>query len=152
VSQRSGERSPARSVDAIPATVNPRSARSAALASVLAPVQARLVRHRWKCVTPGADGLGLWQHTARGLGLIHSVALEQDRQLWEHISVSRQDGMMPTWAQTRDVFREVAGDDALGIIVVPPKAEHVNLNEVSHVWRCLTRRPIPDFTQGSGSI
>ena len=58
---------------------------------------------------------------------------------------------MPSWVQVRDVFHEVAGPEALGIIVVPPKSEHVNIGEVAHVFRCLTRRPIPDFTRGSRS-
>lgn len=115
-------------------------------------VEARLRRHRWKLVTPGADGLGRWLHRARGLGMIHSIAIEQDGELWEHVSVSRSDGAMPGWAQVRDVFHEVCGDDALGVIVVPPKVEHVNIAEVAHIWRCLSRRPLPDFTQGGRSI
>ena len=114
--------------------------------------KARLLRHRWKQIAPGGDGLGMWQHGARGLNLIHSIALELDGQLWEHVSVSTIAGPLPSWEQTRDVFREVAGDDALGIIVVPPKAEHVNVDEVMHVWRCLTRRPLPDFARGGRSI
>jgi hypothetical protein len=118
----------------------------------LRAVEARLKRHRWTCVQRGADGLGAWRHGARGLALIHSVATELDGELWEHVSLSRADGTMPTWEQTRDVFREVCGPDALGIIVIPPKAEHVDIDEVAHVWRCLTRRPLPDFTRGSGSI
>jgi hypothetical protein len=116
------------------------------------PAGARMRRHRWRQVTPGRDGLGAWQHGARGLGLIHSIALEQDGQLWEHVSVSRADGELPTWAQLRDSFREVAGDDALGIVVIPPKSEHVDIAEVGHVWHCLTRRPLPDFTRGGRSI
>ena len=115
-------------------------------------VAIRLKRNRWKCVTPGYDGLGAWMHGARGLGLIHSIAVELDGQPWEHISISRKDGAMPSWVQVRDVFHEVSGPEALGIIVVPPKSEHVDIAEVAHVWRCLTRRPIPDFTRGSGSI
>jgi hypothetical protein len=115
-------------------------------------VEARLVAHRWKRVTPGVDGLGAWRHGARQLGLIHSVAIEQDGEAWEHVSLSRADGQMPSWTQTRDVFREVCGDDALGVIVVPPKSEHVNIDEVAHVWRCLTRRSLPDFTRGGRSI
>ena len=115
-------------------------------------IEARLRRNRWKCVTPGMDGLGAWQHGARGLGLIHSIAVEQDGQPWEHISLSRKDDAMPSWEQVRDVFHEICGPEALGIIVVPPKSEHVNIAEVAHVWRCLTRRPIPDFTRGTGSI
>ena len=118
----------------------------------LRAVQARLLRHRWKRVTPGMDGLGSWQHRARRLGLIHSVALEEDGEVWEHVSLSREDGDLPSWEQTRDVFREVAGPTALGIIVVAPKPEHVDIAEVMHVWRCLTRRPLPDFTRGFGTI
>jgi hypothetical protein len=115
-------------------------------------IEARLTRHRWKLDTPGADGLGRWVHGARGLVLVHSVAIERDGEMWEHVSLSRRDGAMPPWEQVRDVFHEVAGPEGLGIIVVPPKTEHVNIAEVAHVWRCLTRRPIPDFTHGSGSI
>jgi hypothetical protein len=118
----------------------------------LRTVEARLTRKRWRCIQRGADGLGQWRHGPRKLALIHSVALEQDFEVWEHISLSRRDGTMPTWEQTRDVFREVAGTEALGIIVIPPVDEHVNIDEVAHVWRCLTRRPLPDFTRGTGSI
>lgn len=91
-------------------------------------------------------------HGPRKLGMIHSVSYEQDGELWEHVSVSRRDGEMPMWEQVRDAFRDMCGDDALGIIVVPPKSEHVNIGEVAHIWRCVTKRPLPDFTQGSGSI
>ena len=112
----------------------------------------RLEHHRWRHMQPGADGPGAWKHGARGLGLIHSVAMEQDGELWEHISLSRSDGTIPTWEQVRDVFHEVCGPDALGIIIVPPKSEHVDIAEVAHVWRCLSRRPIPDFTRGGRSI
>jgi hypothetical protein len=114
--------------------------------------EARLKRRRWALVTPGGDGLGRWRHRARGLGMIHSMAVEGDGQLWEHVSGARRDGALPSWAQVRDVFRDVCGDDALGIIVVPPASEHVDIAEVAHVWRCVTRRPIPDFTRGPGTI
>jgi hypothetical protein len=118
----------------------------------LVAAEARLKRHRWKQHTLGMDGLGRWTHGPRRLRMVHSIAIEQDGELWEHVSVSRDDGTMPSWEQTRDVFREVAGDAALGIIVVPPKAEHVDIAEVAHVWHCLSRRPIPDFARGGGSI
>src|SRR5579864_9512721 len=45
--------------------------------------EARLRRYRWRLVTPGADGLGSWRHRARGLGLVHSIALELDGHWWE---------------------------------------------------------------------
>ena len=123
-----------------------------AITQNLTAARVRLASRRWKQVTRGFDGLGLWQHGARKVALIHSVAYEKDGELWEHVSVSRRDGEMPTWTQVRDVFRDVCGDDALGIIVVPPKSEHVDIAEVAHVWRCLTKRPLPDFTQGTSSI
>ena len=102
--------------------------------------------------TGGIDGLGAWQHTARGLAFVHSIAEELDGEIWEHISVSRSDGVMPSWETTRDVFREVAGDQAIGLIVIPAKDKHVDIAEVSHVWHCLTKDPVPDFTRGSQSI
>jgi hypothetical protein len=123
-----------------------------AITQNLSVARVRLARRRWKQVVQGADGLGAWRHGPRQLHLIHSVAYEQDGELWEHVSVSRADGTMPTWVQVRDVFHDVCGDDALGVIVVPPKSEHVNIAEVAHVWRCLTKRPLPDFTQGTSSI
>lgn len=116
------------------------------------PAIARLRRARWQLDTPGADGLGRWIHRARGLTLIHSATIEADGELWEHVSVSRSDGELPSWVQLRDVFHEVCGPEALGVIVIPPKAEHVDIAEVAHAWHCVTRRPLPDFTQGSGSI
>jgi hypothetical protein len=130
----------------------PKVTKQNGLDAILAPAEARLKRHRWICRAPGADGLGLWDHNARGVRLIHSMAVEEDGNLWAHVSVSRSDGVMPSWEQTRDIFHEVAGDDALGIIVVAPKSEHVNIAEVSHVWHCLSMRPVPDFTHGRGTI
>jgi hypothetical protein len=111
-----------------------------------------LMRNRWKCDTAGMDGLGRWVHRARGLAFIHSIAEELDGELWEHISVSRRDGAMPDWAVTRNVFREVAGQEAIGVIVIPPLSKHVNIAEVAHVWHCLTKDPVPDFTHGGVSI
>lgn len=111
-----------------------------------------LHKHGWRLVTPGMDGLGAWMHRPRGLAFIHSIAEELDGELWEHISVSQVDDEMPDWDVTRDVFREVAGDQAIGVIVIPPLDKHVNISEVSHVWHCLTKDPLPDFTHGVQSI
>lgn len=113
----------------------------------------RLQRAGWKCETPGADGLGHWRNRGRRLALIHSVAVEDDGELWDHVSVSRADRTMPTWEQLRDVFHEVCGDEALGVVVIPPTSEHVNIHEVAHAWRRLTgSRPLPDFTHGGATI
>lgn len=106
---------------------------------------------RWIENIPGMDGAGRWvnkKHAATG---IHSVAWFDD-ELWAHYSFSRWDRRMPTWEQTRDWFHEWAGPEALGVIVVPPVSEHVNIAEVAHVWQRLDARPLPDFTMGTGSI
>lgn len=113
---------------------------------------ATLQQRGWVLRVPGADGLGCLDHPRRNLRVIHSVCREADSRIWAHVSISRRDRQMPTWEQTRDVFREVMGDTALGVIVVPPASEHVNLAEIAHVWACLDERPIPDFTRGTGTI
>lgn len=114
--------------------------------------RAHLQRNHWKQVTKGADGLGAWMHKSRRIAMIHSVAYEMDGELWEHVSISRDDNKMPTWEQVRDVFHEVCGPNALGVVVIPPMEEHVNIAEVAHVWHCVSQRPLPDFTRGLGSI
>ena len=58
---------------------------------------------------------------------------------------------MPTWEHTRDAWRLLYPDIA-GVVVVPPKSKHVNIAEVAHVWGCLTKLTVPDFTQGGDSI
>ena len=56
-------------------------------------VEIRLKRGRWKLVTPGMDGLGAWQHRARGLGLIHSVGDRAGRRaVGAHLDLARRRG------------------------------------------------------------
>lgn len=105
----------------------------------------------WVLRADAFDGLGMWDHPGRGLRTIHSIA-EHGGDVWVHVSFSRRDGKMPTWEEAQWGFRQVMGPDALGLIVIAPESEHVNKAEVSHVWHCLTRRPTPDFTEGTGSI
>jgi hypothetical protein len=107
----------------------------------------------WQVVFPGEDGLGCWDKK-RGryqLRLIHSIARELDGDVWAHLSVSRRDGVLPTWDQARDVWR-LLYPDITGVVVIPPETDHVNLGEVAHIWGDLTRPAVPDFTHGLKTI
>jgi hypothetical protein len=105
----------------------------------------------WRMVRDCEDGLGAWRHPRLQRNFIHSVAREEDGEVWAHVSLSRFDQRMPTWDQTRDLWRLIY-PDILGIIVIPPEDKHVNIAEVAHIWGCLTRPAAPDFTRGTGSI
>lgn len=110
-----------------------------------------LYKAGWQELRQAADGLGMWVHRRNNLRLIHSIAAEQDGEVWAHVSVSRADRKMPTWEQLRDTWRLIYPEQ-LAIVVIPPAGEHVNMAEVAHAWGCLTARPIPDFTHGLATI
>lgn len=111
----------------------------------------RLLLNGWVLHIEGMDGLGVYDHPKNGLRLIHSIAEELDGEAWAHTSFSRSDRKLPTWGQTRDLYRLIYPDLA-GVVVIPPESTHVNIAEVMHVWTCLTRPTVPDFTSGTGSI
>lgn len=116
------------------------------------PVSLRLHDFGWTCRYEGEDGIGCWDHIGNPqIRMIHSAAREDDGQVWSHVSLSRKDGIYPTWEQQRDVFRLIHPDQP-GVIVVSPASEHVNIAEVAHVWCCLTQRTVPDFSSGTGTI
>lgn len=125
--------------------------RAAATAQAIRSPRLRLAGWTHRGVMQPADGLGIWDHPRAGLRLIHSISRELDGDIWAHSSFSRRDRRLPTWEQTRDTYR-LLYPDLPGLIVIPPEAEHVNKAEVMHVWTCLTRRAVPDFTRGLGTI
>lgn len=98
---------------------------------------------------PNADGLGMWD--AGNRRLLHSVAREDDGQVWAHVSVSHRDDTMPDWYEVQRAGR-LLYPSLYGIIVVAPETMHVNIANVAHAWYCLTMQVLPDFTGGTGSI
>ena len=114
-------------------------------------VAERLEAKGWTCNVQGADGLGCWDHNHRGHRLIHSLAIEEDGEVWAHVSMSRRDRKLPTWEQLRDLWW-LMYPDIVGMQLIVPHTEHVNINEVLHVWGCLTKIVVPDFTHGGDSI
>lgn len=117
-----------------------------------APMQReRLGDDGWRHREQNNDGIGVWDHNGRGLRILHSLAREADGQVWAHVSVSRRSGLMPGWDQVRDAGW-LLYPRRFGIIVVAPRAAHVNRAEVGHVWYCLTAGSCPDFSHGMGTI
>lgn len=112
---------------------------------------ARLEAQHWRQRSTANDGLGTWDQPQWGLRIMHSVARELDDQAWAHVSVSRRDLAFPSWAEVRDA-QWLLYPGRAGVIVVAAQDKHVNQREVAHVWCCLTRDAVPDFTRGMGSI
>jgi hypothetical protein len=116
------------------------------------PAQAaRLAAAGYRRRYDGEDGAGCWDQPHYGLRVIHSVVRETDGQVWGHVSLSRRDGRLPSWEETRDAHR-LLYPTRPGLVIIPPEAEHVDLGEVTHTWTCLTATPVPDFTRGLGVI
>ena len=111
----------------------------------------RLTARGWKQRYPNLDGIGMWDHRALKLRILHSVAREADGQAWAHVSVSNPGNTMPTWYEVRDAGW-LLYPQAYGIIVVAPPDGHVNIANVAHAWYCLTAPSCPDFTHGMNSI
>lgn len=107
------------------------------------PLQvARLHAAGWRCRLEGNDGAGLWD-CRRGLRVIHSLQ-RNEADIWAHVSVSSHEGTLPGWYEVRNA-QWVFYPDRPGIVIIAPRAEHVNMAEVAHVWTCLTRPSAPDF-------
>ncbi|MCA1569334.1 MAG: hypothetical protein LC798_03220 [Chloroflexi bacterium] len=113
---------------------------------------AALLAAGWVQRVEGDDGLGMWDQPRRGLRLIHSIAREDDGEVWVHLSLSRRDRKLPTWEQVCDV-KQMLYPDRVAVQVLPPRDEWYSWAEIHHLWICLTARPTPDFrSKSQGSI
>jgi hypothetical protein len=77
---------------------------------------------------------------------ICEVEEHDDGQLWAHLSVSAAaPRRLPTWRELRWAKEHFLGDRR-AIMVLPPKAEYVNITwNVLNLYACLTAQPLPDF-------
>lgn len=87
-------------------------------------------------------------------GQIYRLTPMSPKERWLHLSVSAGYGeKIPSWrdlVQAKELF---LGTDSRAIQVIPPRSEYVNINpSVLHLWVCVDRELLPDFTQGSGSL
>lgn len=93
----------------------------------------------------------------RQLKVLMSAAIEGDRRLWLHVSVSK-------WSQSRKTMEPVdwddhklvkdlfLGPDREAYVVLPKQSRYVNLREVYHLFALAEGEALPDFTRGTGSL
>lgn len=88
----------------------------------------------------------------RGLVILVTIAPQLDGKEWVHLSLSRSK-QLPTWEDIVFVKETVLGRESKAVQVIPPASEHVNIHPfVHHLFCCNDEDPLPDFTQGSGSL
>ena len=93
-----------------------------------------------------------WVHVRGRMSVIGSIAIEEDLRTWVHLSIAHRK-RMPTYNDLAFLKKYWLGDDRKAIMVMPAKAEHVNIHKYClHLWCCLDDDPLPDFTKGMGSI
>lgn len=111
----------------------------------------RVLPAGWREVERGEDG-ARYYNTARSLAVIVSIAVEQDRRRWLHMSCSHIE-RIPTWEELRDAKDVFIGRDRVALQVLPRQRDYVNIDpRVLHLWCCLDGDVTPDFTRGMGSI
>lgn len=75
-----------------------------------------------------------------------------DGKRWLHFSMAHP-SRMPHYtelANYKDVF---LGREVKAVMVLPPRSQHVNIHTYClHLFVCLDADPLPDFTNGSGSL
>lgn len=105
----------------------------------------------WTEIERRIDG-SAWANKTLGLFVIESTNKEQDGKMCKHVSLSRK-SRLPSYDDMKIVKKQFIGDDRDAIQVFPKSSNHVNIHEYClHLWCCLDGSPLPDFTNGSGSI
>jgi hypothetical protein len=105
----------------------------------------------WRVAQRAADGM-LYVNPGGRMSVILSVSSEADGRMWLHASMAHRD-RLPTWGELTAMKAWAIGD-RYAYQVLPPKALYVNINpNVLHLWCPLEGDPpLPDFTQGQGTI
>jgi len=76
-----------------------------------------------------------------------------DDKRWLHVSVSRKNQDIPSWACMSEVKDVFIGPERTALQVMPPQAKHVNIHQgCLHLWCCLDGDVVPDFTAGGSTI
>lgn len=90
-------------------------------------------------------GKGMGQGDRILFNVFSSVRIEDDNCCWQHVSFTRLDGKMPTYADL--VFiKETFFPDGWAIQVFPRAEEHVSDHDrCLHLWSCLEHDVLPDF-------
>lgn len=87
-----------------------------------------------------------------GLQVVVSEAKEMDGKTWRHVSLSRR-SRTPSYADMVLCKRLFIGNHRKAIQVFPAVSEHVNTNPFYlHLWSCMDKDTLPDFSRGADSI
>lgn len=88
-----------------------------------------------------------------GLSLIVSGAKELDGRRWLHVSLAHPH-RLPTWEELKAVKDWIIGREEYAVQVLPPKSLYVNQHPFClHLFACVDGSwPLPDFTQGGGTL
>ncbi len=105
----------------------------------------------WLRVQLSKDG-AMFRNERTEMGVIVSGDVEGDGRRWLHLSASFVD-RIPTYYEMVDVRNAFLGRDRKCVQVIAADSEHVNIHPYTlHLWHTPGKCPLPDFTQGSGSI
>lgn len=104
----------------------------------------------WHILVAGMDGAMYRKRT--GPTVIMSASVCLDNKCWLHVSTSTPT-RLPTWCELIEVKDIFIGPKRKAIQVFPSRAEYVNQHPYAlHLWSCLDADPLPDFTEGMGTI
>lgn len=105
----------------------------------------------WTLLGRREDGAA-YRNDLVGLQVIISAESHDDGRRWLHLSVSNPT-RLPKWRELVEVKELFLGLERYAYQVVPPRSRYVNIHPfVLHLFSCLDGEPLPDFTQGSGSL
>lgn len=77
---------------------------------------------------------------------------EQDGDRWLHVSCSHHN-KLPKWKELREVKNIFVGREKTAIQIFPHESQYVNIHPYClHLWCCLDRDILPDFTIDTGVI
>lgn len=137
---------------------------------ITGPIIQRAMKRGWQLLKEGKDGAEFRNPSlvvgkkTRDVHVIVSVSREMDGRVWVHLSVSvifRKMGIetpsyevvvLPAWSTVCVARDDFLGPEAKAVMVLAPKSEHVNIEDVHHIWHCPEGEGLPDFTRGTGSI
>lgn len=103
----------------------------------------------WRLIEEKLDGIAAAKDN---LGVIASESTEQDGLRWLHVSFSRAH-KYPSWNDFKTIREAWIPRDKTAIQVFPPMDKYVNIMSYCfHLWVCLDKELLPDFTHGNGTI
>lgn len=106
----------------------------------------RIILAGFQMIEERVDGFAFRHVLARDLSVIVSVSRENDGKRWKHVSFARAK-RMPTIDEINEYKAIFIGEDAYGLMVLPPKDRHVNIHKYClHLWQCLDDYPLPEFS------